>query len=180
MRSKEQKKKAESYPRFTDMNAVRGVEANAARLYWPALASLIRQGMVEADFKRKRIPAASAFNAVLNFTSHLLKRDMETLVLGKGLHPGFGVLHSVYGSRVSCVFDLMEEFRAPVPEALAVNLLSTRTLSAKHFDEFTVSGKTVQCALSMAVVQFSSAVMRPLLTIRCKTRPPERKPTGVE
>lgn len=127
---------AEVAPTIETVNGLRGHEARAASLYWPALSSLVKRGFAEAEFRRTRRPAKSAFNAVLNYTAHLLRRDIETLIAQRGLHPGFGVLHTVDDARAGCVFDLMEEFRAPIAEAVAAMLLSTGELGKRHFETF--------------------------------------------
>ena len=132
---------AERDIRIGSVNEIRGVEARAGQLYWPALASLLKRGRAEAAFRRTRLPPETVFNCLLNWTAGLLRRDIETLVVRRGIHPGFGVLHTVSDARAGCIFDLMEEFRAPVAEALAAQLLSTGELGNDHFDTFEIDGK---------------------------------------
>lgn len=126
--------KAARDPGIQSVQDARAIEAWAGRIYWPALSRLLKRGHAETAFIRSRRPAKSAFNALLNWTSSLLRRDFETLCQRRGVHPGFGVLHTVRDTRNGCVFDLIEEFRAPVAEALSANLLSTGALGAAHFE----------------------------------------------
>ena len=135
------RRKVELDPKLAEMNRIRGFEASAAKLYWPALASLVRRGFGEDNFRRTRLPADTPLNTLLNWTASLLRRDIETLILRRNVHPGFGVLHTVHDARHGCVFDLMEEFRAPVAEALAAQLLSQGRLGPRHFDQFQRDGK---------------------------------------
>ncbi|MCT8268013.1 CRISPR-associated endonuclease Cas1 [Afifella sp. JA880] len=135
------RRRAEAFPGYTNVDAVRGEEGAAARLYWPALSSLVKRGFGEERFLRSRLPPETAFNTVLNFTAHLLRRDVETLIMRRGIHAGFGVLHRPDRARHGCVFDLMEEFRAPIAEALSVQLLSSGELGPKHFSEMMLDGK---------------------------------------
>lgn len=128
-------------PGIDTLDKLRGVEAAAARLYWPALAALLRRGMAEKHFRRVRMPAGSPFNTVLNWTAALLRRDMETLLIKRDVHPGFGVLHTVNDSRRALVFDLMEEFRAPLAEALAIRVLSKGIVGREHFATFRIDGR---------------------------------------
>ena len=72
-------------------------------------------------------------NAVVSWLSTLLTSDIEALVLRRGLHPGFGVLHGCRDRHDGAVYDLVEEFRAPLAEALAVSLFNRRRLRAEHF-----------------------------------------------
>lgn len=132
------RRKAELDPSIRDLDSLRGTEASAGRLYWPALSRLLKRGFAEKHFRRSRKPPLSPFNALLNWTTHLLQRDLEVLCVRRGLHPGFGILHSVEDRKSSCVFDLIEEFRAPVAEALAAQMLSTGAIGTQHFERMTV------------------------------------------
>jgi CRISPR-associated protein Cas1 len=128
------------YPRYDTMDALRGDEGQAGAIYWPLLAGLARRGFAERNFKRHRSPPDSPLNAVHNFTAGLLRRDVEVLVRAHGLHPGFGVLHTPDSGKSSCVFDLMEEFRAPIAEALAMLVFATAEVGEPHFYRVAVEG----------------------------------------
>ncbi len=58
-----------------------------------------------------------------------------------GLHPGFGVLHSVSDHRDACVYDLMEEFRAHLIGGLLVYASNRRIVRS---DMFYMSGNDVR------------------------------------
>lgn len=63
----------------------------------------------------------------------LLGRDLFVLAGRHGLHPGFGALHSAADGEYACVYDLMEEFRAPLAEGLAVYLCNNRIVHQEMF-----------------------------------------------
>ncbi len=63
----------------------------------------------------------------------MLHRDLAAFVVRHGLHPGFGALHSARDGAQACVSDLIEEFRAPLVEGLAVYLFNNRVLSRADF-----------------------------------------------
>lgn len=63
----------------------------------------------------------------------LLGRDLFVLAGRHGLHPGFGALHSAADGEYACVYDLMEEFRAPLAEGLAVYLFNNRIVHQEMF-----------------------------------------------
>lgn len=84
-------------------------------------------------FTRQRHPAPDPFNLVLNYTAALLLRDVHALAVRHGLHPGFGALHSAHDGGAACVYDLAEEFRAPIAESLAVYLFNNRVLKEEMF-----------------------------------------------
>ncbi len=114
-----------------DADRLRAVEAEAARSYWPALSACLEQGFA---LSARRDPArATAVNAVLDYTASLLTRDMRAAVLRARLHPGFGILHATGDGRDACVYDLVEPFRAPLAEGLAVYLFNNRILRAEDF-----------------------------------------------
>ncbi|RME96635.1 MAG: CRISPR-associated endonuclease Cas1, partial [Alphaproteobacteria bacterium] len=122
----------------TDINAARGFEGRGASLYWPALSRCLAHGWKLPV--RRRNPAPDPVNAVLDWTSHMLAREVSVAVLNAGLHPGIGLLHETSDRRDGLVFDLCEEFRAPVGEALTLSLFNKRMLMPDDFVERAESG----------------------------------------
>lgn len=115
-----------------------GQEGAAAAAYWPALGRLC--SVVQSDFSRER-PAMDPLNAAINYLTAMLERDIRSAILRAGLHPGFGLLHTPRDRHEACVYDLMEGFRAPLTEGLAVTLFNQSRLKAEMFD---VMGDWVQ------------------------------------
>ncbi|MDU9004484.1 CRISPR-associated endonuclease Cas1 [Sedimentitalea todarodis] len=114
----------------TDRASLLGLEGSAiARFYRFWRRSLLHVSIGA----RSRRPALDAGNAVLNYLTSLLQRDVEMAIRRAGLHPGIGIYHSTRDYADALVFDLMEEFRAPVVEALARRLLNNRDLEAEDF-----------------------------------------------
>ena len=108
-------------PVVFDVPALLGHEGAATAQYWPALAAMVQPDWALAGrtgFVRRRRPASDAFNVVLNYLAALLGRDLFALAQRHGLHPGFGALHSAADGEHALVYDLMEEFRAPLAEGL--------------------------------------------------------------
>lgn len=118
-------------PLMESVQRVMGVEGEAAALYWPALSRLLRHGASLPG--RRRRPPTDPVNAVLSFVASLLERDLSAAIGREGLHPGFGALHTPRDDAQACVNDLMEEFRAPIAEALTVTLFNGRRLSMEMF-----------------------------------------------
>ncbi len=79
-------------PHVETIAALRGLEGRAAALYFPALGRLCPQD--PQPFRRSR-PGKTPLNAAINYLTALLERDIRSAVLAAGLHPGFGVLHTV-------------------------------------------------------------------------------------
>lgn len=117
-------------PGAESIAGLRGHEGAAGALYWPALGRLCASA--PAPFRRSR-PAQDPLNAAINFLTALLARDIRAAMLSRGLHPGFGVLHSPADREDAGVYDLMEGFRALLTEGLAVALFNQGRLGAEMF-----------------------------------------------
>ena len=118
--------------RAASLDTARGFEGESAAQYWPALGACLEHGW-SLNRRVRGTDKTDAVNAVLDWTASLLARDCRAAVLRAGLHPGFGVLHAPQDGRDSCVFDLIEEFRAPLAEALTVMLFNNRVLTVNDF-----------------------------------------------
>lgn len=115
-----------------DVPALLGHEGAAAALYWPAWGRLLAAGW-SFDARRRR-PPPDPVNAALSFLAALLERDLAAILMRHGLHPAFGALHSAQDGHDACVYDLMEEFRAPLVEGLALYLINNRILKPAMFE----------------------------------------------
>ena len=108
-----------------------GHEGAAGAAWWKAISALSHP-----DFRftaRDRKGRADAANICLNFLSWLLQRDISVAVARAGLHPGFGALHGVDDHHDACVYDLMEEFRAPLVGGLFVYAANRRLVRLEMF-----------------------------------------------
>ncbi|SDH79790.1 CRISPR-associated endonuclease Cas1 [Roseospirillum parvum] len=129
-------------PEAQDVAAVMGVEGEAGARYHPALGALLRAPWVYRW--RRRRPPPDPFNAVLSYLAALLYRDVSALIARRGLHPGFGVLHACRDHTLGLASDLVEEFRAPLVEGLAVYLVNNRILGLEGFGP----GEDDACAMT--------------------------------
>lgn len=124
-------------PVAADLDAVRGVEGDAARNYFAALTHLMRPD-ARAAFAmngRSRRPPRDRINALLSFLYALLMNDCRSAVESVGLDPQLGFLHAVRPGRAALALDLMEEFRAVVADRLALTLVNRGQIRAEHFTE---------------------------------------------
>jgi len=113
------------------VDILRGLEGASGAEYWLSLGRLCIAG--HARFIRSR-PAADPLNATINFMTAILQRDIRTAVKSAGLHTGFGFLHKPRDYSEAAVFDLMEPFRAPLTEGLAVFLFNSKRLKPEMFE----------------------------------------------
>lgn len=118
-------------PSAASLEQLMGVEGEAAAAYWPALGQSLEHGW---SFRtRQRRNGADPVNLLLDWAASLLARDMRVLLLRHGLHPGLSFLHSPRDGHDALVSDMIEEFRAPVAEALVAYVLNNRILGRDDF-----------------------------------------------
>jgi CRISPR-associated protein Cas1 len=109
-----------------------GHEGPAAALFWPSFGRLLAGGF---DFRvRQRENPPDGVNILLNITASLLTRDITVAVERAGLHPGFGLLHATADRSDAAVYDLMEEFRAPMAESVVAQALNSRAMTEADFE----------------------------------------------
>ena len=118
----------------TSVDQLRGYEGDAARCYfdaWPEL--LLHPGVSWAG--RSRRPPRDPVNACLSFGYTLLAERVETAVRSVGLLPGVGALHGALRGQAGLVFDLVEEFRAPLVDRMTLRLFNRRQLDPADFED---------------------------------------------
>lgn len=118
-----------------DLDALRGQEGDGAALYWGVFPSLLREPAMAAAFTgRNRRPPLDPVNAVLSFLYALLGADARAACEVHGLDPQMGFLHRDQPGRMSLALDLMEEFRAPLADRVALSLVNRRQLGPSDFE----------------------------------------------
>ncbi len=120
----------------TTLDALRGVEGEAARGYFGAL-NLVLKPVVREHFAlngRTRRPPLDRFNALLSFLYALLMNECRSALEAVGLDPQVGFLHALRPGRAALALDLQEEFRAVMCDRLAITLINRGQLAAADFD----------------------------------------------
>ncbi len=111
---------------------LRGHEGSAAAEYFGGLAGLLP---AEWGFTgRLRRPPPDPVNSLLSYGYTVLYYNMLTLVVARGLNPYAGFYHVLRTGRHSLVADMVEEFRAPVVDAVVLDLVLGRHLLPEHFN----------------------------------------------
>ena len=115
------------------LDEVRGVEGDAARVYFNAFDHLIVR---DKDFfymrQRSRRPPLDRINCLLSFLYTLVVNDIRSALETVGLDPAVGYLHRDRPGRAGLALDLMEEFR-PLADRLALSLVNLGQLQEKDF-----------------------------------------------
>ncbi len=121
------------------LDEVRGIEGDAAHVYFSAFDHLIVREKEHFFFReRNRRPPLDRMNCLLSFLYTLLMHDVRSALESVGLDPAVGYLHRDRPGRPGLALDVMEEFR-PMVDRLAVSLINLGQLQAKDFT-FSESG----------------------------------------
>lgn len=117
------------------LDAVRGIEGEAARTYFSAFDAMMTNADPVFQFERRsRRPPLNPINAILSFLYAILAGDATGAVECVGLDPAVGFLHAQRPGRPSLALDLVEEFRPVLADRVALSLVNRRQLTARDFD----------------------------------------------
>jgi len=108
-----------------------GMEGFASACYFSAVRKL-----VSGDWgfeKREKQPPRDPVNSLLSYGYTILFYNMYAMIRKHGLHPYAGFLHGLKPGHPSLVSDLIEEFRAPVVDAMVLGLISRGSLRKEDF-----------------------------------------------
>jgi CRISPR-associated protein Cas1 len=116
------------------IDTLRGYEGAAAGRYFETFAGFFPE---DCPFEyRSRRPPHNAANAILSFAYTLIASEMECILHAAGLDPAIGFLHEAADRRPSLALDMIEPFRAPIADAMAIDILSHKMLKPKeHFEK---------------------------------------------
>lgn len=129
--------------RAADIDMLRGLEGEAANLYFDAFDNMICAQHDSFSMKtRSRRPPLDPLNALLSFLYTILAHDCEAALEGVGLDPQIGFLHALRPGRPSLALDLMEEFRAILADRVVLSLINLSQIDGKGFTT-TESGAVV-------------------------------------
>ncbi len=117
-----------------DLAVLRGLEGDAASLYFSQFNELILQKKAYFKFNgRIKRPPTDPVNALLSFAYTILANDCASALEGVGLDPYVGFLHRDRPGRMSLALDLMEEFRSIIADRIVLTLINNRIVNEKSF-----------------------------------------------
>jgi CRISPR-associated protein Cas1 len=115
------------------LDEVRGVEGDAARVYFSTFDHLIVRDKDNFFLhQRSRRPPLDRINCLLSFLYTLVAHDIRSALETVGLDPAVGYLHRDRPGRAGLALDLMEEFR-PLADRLALSLVNLGQLQQGDF-----------------------------------------------
>jgi len=115
------------------LDTLRGLEGAAAGRYFEIFGTFFPE---EIPFPgRNRRPPRDPANALLSFGYTLLISEISLHLHACGLEPGWGFYHEAEDGRPALSLDLIEPFRAPVIDALCLDLIGHRQMTVDDFKE---------------------------------------------
>jgi len=100
--------------------SVMGIEGNAARIYWGAIATLIPRDL---GFPGRDQDSCDPVNACLNYLYGMLYAECFRALTRFGLDPFAGFLHVDRSGKPVLVFDFVEMFRVSAVDSLLLKAL---------------------------------------------------------
>jgi len=129
------KANVEKLPKALDIDAIRGIEGDSARIYFANFDYHFKESF-RPSFRfeaRSRRPPLNQINGLLSFLYTLLISECRSALESVGLDPQVGFLHASRPGRPSLALDLAEEFRAFIADRLAVTLINRAQIQDCHF-----------------------------------------------
>lgn len=132
--SAQMKKAMESAAQSRSKEELRGLEGEAAKLYFSVFDELILQQKKDFVFNgRNRRPPTDCVNALLSFVYTLLTNMMASALETVGLDPYVGYFHTERPGRVSLALDMIEELRAVLADRFVLSLINKKMITKKDF-----------------------------------------------
>ena len=134
--SAELKSSLHTLRRAQSLDEMRGIEGNAAHLYFALFDQFILQNKAEFSLEgRLKRPPLDRVNAMLSFLYTVLAHDCASALEGVGLDAYVGFLHRDRPGRESLALDLMEELRSLFVDRLVLTLINNRIIQPEHFEK---------------------------------------------
>jgi CRISPR-associated protein Cas1 len=125
---------AQILPTAANVSILRGIEGEAARIYFSVFNHLIVAQKEEFCYGgRSRRPPMDNVNAMLSFIYTILAHDVRSALQGVGLDPAVGFFHADRPGRPSLALDVMEELRAYLADRLVLTLINRQQVKGSGF-----------------------------------------------
>ncbi len=118
------------------IDSLLGIEGTAARLYFSAFGSMLREQSGLDTFRfdeRNRRPPRDPINALLSFAYAMLVKDATVALLAAGLDPYVGLYHRPRFGRPALALDLAEEFRPLIADSTVITAINNGEVGERDF-----------------------------------------------
>ena len=120
----------------TNKDRLRGLEGEAARVYFSVFDELILQQKKDFSFQgRNKRPPRDPVNALLSFVYTRLANSTASALESTGLDPYVGFMHTDRPGRISLALDIMEELRCAQADRFVLTLINKKMISGKDFEK---------------------------------------------
>ena len=117
-----------------DLDRLRGLEGQAANIYFKCFDQMILQQKEHFFFKtRNRRPPTDNVNALLSLSYTLLASDVSAALENVGLDAYVGFLHRDRPGRASLALDMMEELRGVVADRFVLKIINKKIVNDSDF-----------------------------------------------
>lgn len=117
-----------------NLDALRGIEGNAASVYYSVFEQCILSQKEFFYFRnRNRRPPLDPVNALLSFSYSLLASETAAALEGVGLDSYVGFLHRDRPGRTSLALDVMEELRPIIADRFVLKMINRQQMDRKDF-----------------------------------------------
>lgn len=114
------------------LDHLRGIEGAAAAIYFKELGTFFPNEMPFT--KRSTRPPGNPVNALLSYLYVTIAAEIHLHIMARGLEPGWGFFHEPEDRKHALALDLLEPYRAPLADALTLDLINHRRLRPEHFE----------------------------------------------
>ena len=118
----------------SDMDSLRGIEEEAASVYFSVFNDMILQQKEDFAFDtRNKRPPLDNVNALLSFAYSMATGMCTSALESVGLDPYVGFMHTDRPGRRSLALDMVEEFRSVLCDRFVLTLINKRLVSNDDF-----------------------------------------------
>ena len=120
----------------SDMDELRGIEGEAASVYFSVFDDMILQQKDNFYFKsRNKRPPLDNVNALLSFAYSFMTNMCESALESVGLDPYVGFMHTDRPGRMSLALDLIEEFRVLICDRFVLTIINKKVINENDFEK---------------------------------------------
>ncbi|MCI5709472.1 CRISPR-associated endonuclease Cas1 [Veillonella caviae] len=116
----------------TRISELMGYEGIISRIYFEALGKMVP--LIFSFQKRTKQPPRDPFNAALGLGYSMLFNEILAGIVNAGLHPFVGCMHALGKGHPALASDLIEEWRAPIIDAMVMHMVHRNMISPDDFD----------------------------------------------
>lgn len=117
-----------------DMDSLRGIEGESARMYFAVFDHLIVVQKESFSFNvREKRPPLDNVNSMLSYMYTILALDTKSALCAVGLDPYVGFFHTDRSGRISLALDMMEELRSVLVDRFICTLINLNQVTHEDF-----------------------------------------------